>query len=343
MKAAILVEQNQPLLIDEVELPKKLDFGQVLVQLHYSGICGSQLGEIAGIKGADPYLPHLLGHEGSGIVIETGPNVTHVKVGDHVVLHWRPGIGIESQPPKYKWKGNILNAGYVTTMNEYAVVSENRITPIPFNTDKKVASLFGCAVTTGFGVIENNAQLKIGESIVVFGSGGIGLNVVQAAALVSAYPIIAIDRYDNRLELSSELGATHIINSHNKNVKEKIIEIVGQDNLDVFIDNTGQPDIITMGYQITKREGRIILVGVPHSGSNISIHSLPLHFGKYLSGSHGGETTPELDIPRYYKLYNSGKIALHKLITEIYSLEEINEALSAMISGKTRGRCLVKF
>jgi len=317
MKAAILVELNKPLLIDEVELPKDLDYGQVLVKVHYSGICGSQIGEIAGQKGPDPYLPHLLGHEGSGTVVETGMGVKYVNPGDNVVMHWRKGNGIDSDPPKYKWDGKLLNAGFVTTFNEYAIVSENRLTRIPKDANLKICSLFGCAVTTGFGVVNNNAQLKIGESIVIFGSGGIGLNMVQAAALVSAYPI-------------------------NENAKEIILEIVGQDNLDVFIDNTGQPDIITMGYQITKRDGRVILVGVPQIGKNISIYSLPLHFGKYLSGSHGGEATPESDIPRYHKLYNVGKLPLNKLITETCSLEKINEAISAMISGKTQGRTIVK-
>ena len=109
MLAAILVEQNKPLIIDEVRLPKTLDFGQVLVRLRYSGICGSQLGEIKGVKGKDPYLPHLMGHEGSGTVVETGPEVTRVRPGDHVVLHWKPANGIEANPPEYEWLGKLFN------------------------------------------------------------------------------------------------------------------------------------------------------------------------------------------------------------------------------------------
>ena len=106
MMAAILVEQNQPLIVDNVELPTSLDYGQVLVEVQYSGLCGSQLGEIAGVKGPDPFLPHLLGHEGSGVVINTGPKVSHVNIGDHVVMHWRLGKGIAACPPVYKWKGS---------------------------------------------------------------------------------------------------------------------------------------------------------------------------------------------------------------------------------------------
>ena len=128
MQAAILVEQNQPLVIDEVQLPKSLEYGQVLVKIYYSGICGSQIGEIKGVKGPDAWLPHLLGHEASGIVVEIGEGVSTVQADDVVVLHWRKGEGIESSPPKYQWQGKQLNAGFITTFNEYAVVSENRLT-----------------------------------------------------------------------------------------------------------------------------------------------------------------------------------------------------------------------
>src|SRR5262249_47498573 len=148
-----------------------------------------------------------------GTVVDIGPGVRQVKPGDCVVLHWRKGPGIEAETPKFKWGGTQVNAGWITTFNEYAIVSENRVTPIPGDSDLEVAALFGCAVTTGFGVVENNAKLRIGESIVVYGAGGIGLNIVQAAALVSAYPIIAVDLHDNRLALARQMGATHIINS----------------------------------------------------------------------------------------------------------------------------------
>jgi len=187
MKAAILNDLKRPLIIDDVMLPDELKFGQVLVKVSYSGICGSQIGEIEGVKGKDSYIPHLLGHEGAGIVIETGEGVKCVEPGDHVVLHWRKGRGIDAVPPLYEWQGNVLNAGYVTTFNEFAIVSENRVTPIPEDFDLKLAPLFGCAVTTGLGVVTNNAKLTIGESLVVFGAGGIGLNVIQGGAW---YPLI---------------------------------------------------------------------------------------------------------------------------------------------------------
>lgn len=178
MKAAVLVEQNKPLVIAEIELPEALSFGQVLVKVHYSGICGSQINEIDGTKGPDKFLPHLLGHEASGTVLDLGPGVKTVKQGDRVVMHWRAGNGLQCEPPSYRWDGRKVNAGWVTTFNECAVVSENRVTTIPDDFDLKLAPLFGCAVTTAMGVVNNDAQVKIGQSVVVFGVGGVGINIV---------------------------------------------------------------------------------------------------------------------------------------------------------------------
>jgi S-(hydroxymethyl)glutathione dehydrogenase/alcohol dehydrogenase len=340
MQAAILVELRKPLVVAEVELPKTLDVGQVLVRVHYSGICGSQLGEIDGVKGDDRYLPHLLGHEGSGTVLEIGPGVRHVAPGDKVVLHWRKGLGIESCPPSYRWEGRPLNAGWVTTFNEYAIVSENRVTSIPPDSDMEVAALFGCAVTTGFGVVLNDARVRIGESVVVYGAGGIGLNIVQAAALVTAYPIIAVDLYDEKLDLARRMGATHVVNARATDVCRAISQIC-PDGVDVFIDNTGIPSVIETGYRLTKQRGCLTLVGVPHKGNNISIYSLPLHFGKRLLGSHGGGAVPHEDIPRYHELFRRGRIVLRDLITNRYRLDEINAAVRAMREGRVAGRCLL--
>lgn len=342
MKAAILVAQKQPLEIAEVTLPEQLNYGQVLTQIFYSSICGSQLGEIEGVKGEDPYLPHLLGHEGSGRVVEVGPGVTHVRPGDHVVLHWRKGHGIEAAPPYYRWDKGRVNAGWVTTFNEYAVVSENRLTVIPPDFDLKVAPLFGCAVTTGLGVINNNAQLKIGEAIVVFGAGGVGLNVIQGAAMVSAYPIIAVDLFDNKLELAARFGATHCINSRKVDPRPEIVRIVGSQGAHVVVDNTGNTEVIKMAYELTHPRGRTILVGVPRKGDYINIYSLPLHFGKVLTGSHGGESHPGEDIPRYSQLYQAGKLYLREMITHHFSFNEINVALDKMRSGEIGGRCLIE-
>ncbi|HBA84533.1 MAG TPA: dehydrogenase [Verrucomicrobia bacterium] len=339
-RAAILVELKKPLVIEEIEIPA-LKFGQVLVQIVCSGLCGSQIGEINGAKGPDNYLPHLLGHEGLGVVKECGEGVRTVAPGDRVVLHWRPGAGMPCVPAKYASKLGTINAGWVTTFNEFAVIAENRMTKVPADFDPEVGALMGCAVTTGFGVINNNAQLKIGESIVVFGAGGIGLNIIQAAAMVSGNPIIAVDFYDNRLELAKSLGATHLINSRNVNAEEAVRALVGKDGADVAVDNTGNVKVIELAYRLTSGSGRTVLVGVPPKGSEATIYTLPLHFEKELTGSHGGESHPDHDIPRYVNLCKTGKLRLKELVGKRYRLEEINQAIQDMQSGEVAGRCLI--
>ena len=342
-KAAILVQQKQPLEVSAIDLPERLDAGQVLVRLAYSGICGSQIGEIEGVKGPDAWLPHLLGHEGSGHVLATGPGVRRVKADDAVVLHWRPAPGIEAATPKYSCDGKAVNAGWVTTFNEFAVISENRLTPIPADTDLRAAALYGCAVTTGFGVIDNRAHVRLGETVVVFGAGGIGLNVIQAASLAGAGAVVAVDLFDQRLDLAAKLGATHKVNAAKTDAWKQIAEIFGAKGPDVFIDNTGSPEVIGRGYAITNKRGRIILVGVPKKGQQTSIDTLQLHFGKTIVGTHGGEVDPADDIPRYMSLMKARDIDLGELITEVGRLEDVNGLIDHMRKGTSAGRCLIEF
>lgn len=338
-KAAILTELNSPLVVDEIEIPQ-LECGQVLVEVHCSGICGAQLGEIAGVKGEDKYLPHLMGHEGGAVVMEVGPGVAAVAKGNRVVMHWRKGVGIQARPASYKWNGRTVNAGWVTTFNQYAIVSENRLTPIPNDIDFEIAALMGCAVTTGLGIINNDAEVKIGQSVAVLGCGGVGLNVVQGAAMVSADPIIAIDIYDHKLEMARRFGATHLINSARADLREEVLKIVGTQGADVFIENTGLVRLIEQAYELTAKTGRTILVGVPRHDQDITIHSLPLHFGKILKGCEGGHTNPTTDIPRYLSLYRNGKLKLDGLVTHRFAFDQINEALDAVRNGEA-GRCVL--
>lgn len=341
MKAGILVQSNAPLEVAEIDMPEKLSFGQVLVKIHYSGICGAQLNEISAAKGPDKFLPHLLGHEGSGTVLETGEGVTTVKEGDTVVLHWRQSDGIQSNTPTYNWNGKKVNAGWVTTFNNYAVISENRLTKIPDDFDLRIAPLFGCAVTTAMGVVNNDAHVKVGQSVVVFGVGGVGLNVVQSAAMVSAHPIIGIDIRDNKLDMAKRFGATHCFNSATTgDLAGEIRKIVGNAGADVVIDTTGNARVIELAYDLTHPDGKTILVGVPRKGDNINIYSLPLHFKKVLTGSHGGGVDPHIDIPRYIRLVDTGKMKLDGIITHEFSLDNINQALDLVRSGEA-GRVLI--
>jgi len=338
-KAAILAESRKPLIVDDITLPETLDVGQVLVKVLYSTICGAQLNEIAAAKGPDKFLPHLLGHEASAKVLEIGPGVTNVKSGDTVVLHWRPSLGIQCRPPAYSWHGARLNAGWVTTFNEYAVVSENRMTVIPSDSDMKVAPLFGCAVTTAAGVISNDAKLKLGESVVVFGVGGVGLNVIQFADLAGANPIIAVDLIDEKLEMAKQRGATHLVNPSRLDVASEVRKIVGDAGPDKVIETTGVKSVIEQAYELTHADGTCVLVGVPRE--KVTIYTLPIHFNKTLTGSHGGSARPHIDIPRIMRLASAGRISFEGIITDEYPLDEVNSALDKMLSGRS-GRILLR-
>lgn len=339
IKAAILEESNKPLVIGDISPINELQFGQVLVEVHYSGICGAQINEIDAVKGPDKFLPHLLGHEGSGIVKEIGEGVSTVKVGDHVVMHWKPGSGLQSNTPKYTWKDKEINAGWVTTFNDQAIVSENRLTVIPKEFNMRVAPLFGCAVTTAFGVINNDAEVKVGQSVLIFGVGGVGLNIAQAASMVSAHPIIGVDLIESKLRMGENFGLTNSFLANSENLNDKILDIVGNSGVDIVIDTTGNSKVIEEAYNLTHPDGRTILVGVPNS--NVSIYTLPLHFKKILKGSHGGSAEPDIEIPRLMKLIKAKKMSIEELITHEFNFDEINDALDLFRTGAA-GRIIIK-
>lgn len=341
-RAAVLTELGQPLLLDEIESPP-LRFGQVLVKIRCSGICGAQLNEIAGAKGPDRFLPHLLGHEASGTVVELGEGVTTVAAGDHVVCHWRKGAGLQAPTPVYSSETlPRINAGWVTTFGEYAIVSENRITPVPQDFDPELAALLGCAVTTAMGVINNDARLGIGQSIAVFGAGGVGLSIIQLAAMVAAHPIVAIDLRDSKLELAHTLGATHTINAGTANALDEIRSLVGEDGVDVAIETTGVTDVIETAYEATSPHGRVVLVGVPSKDARRpSLYTLPLHFEKVLTGSEGGSSRPNADIPKLVRLCEAGKLSADGLVSRRYGLDRINDAIDDLRTGSVAGRSIV--
>lgn len=339
MKAAILVESKNPLVVANVDLPNDLEFGQVLVKVCYSGICGAQINEIDAVKGPDKFLPHLLGHEGSGIVEKVGRGVSRVKPGDKVVLHWRPSQGIQSITANYLWNGKKVNSGWVTTFNEKTIVSENRLTPVPNNFDLRIAALFGCAVTSAFGAVNNDAQLKIGQSTVIFGLGGMGLNIAYAASLVSAFPIIGVDLHQEKIEMGKNFGLTHGLLANTNEFESKIKDILNNNNPEVVFETTGNSKIMEKAYEITPSDGRTVFVGVPND--KILVDSLPLAFDKILKVSHGGDSRPDKDIPRYVNLVKYNKINFDKLITHEFNLDQINEAIKLFRTGLA-GRIMIK-
>ncbi len=331
--AAILTQLKQPLELDEVEIPK-LEYGQVLVELKTSRICGSQIGEIDGVKGEDRWLPHLLGHEAGGIVREVGPEVTTVKPDDHVVAHWRPGAGVQSRPPKYKRGSQTINAGWITTFNHWAVLSENRVTRIPEDLDLEIAALLADTLTTGFGIINRDAKARIGESLVIFGAGGIGLGAILGAKLAGLHPIVAVDLFPHKLEMAKQFGATHTLDGSSQDITEQVQAIVGKRGADITLDGTGNPSIIERCYSLTQPKGRCVLYGVMSHDKAVSIHTLPLHFGKLLTGSEGGGSQPHEDIPRLVRMIQNDQFDPKPMISHRGSLQEVDELISKMRKGE---------
>ena len=342
--AAILVDSGSPLVIDEILLPSELGAGQVLVEVITSGICGAQINEVDAVKGPDKFLPHLLGHEGFARVLEIGPGVTTVLPDDFVVMHWRPGTGIQSTPALYEWQGKRLNAGWVTTFNNHGVVSENRVTKIvPGAHDKNVLPMLGCALTTALGVLENDAKVNFRDSILVFGGGGVGLALIKAAKIFGVSNVVVVDINDEKLKYATNLGASNTVKFTNKeDTHNQLKKIYGKVLPSVAIDTTGSTDAIELCYEVSSGVGRIILVGVPKSDSKAKIYTLPLHFDKVIKGSHGGGSRPEVDIPILLDLMSRGDLNFDNYAIQSFKLNEINQAIVNLRSGVS-GRMIIDF
>ena len=333
MKAVILEKLDSDLTVGDVELTP-LQYGQVLVKNLVSGLCGAQLQEISGLKGNANFLPHLMGHEGCGIVQEVGVGVNTVKVGDKVVMHWRKGDGIESPFPSYIYNRNKMSSGKVTTLSEYSIVSENRLTTVPDDTPEELCALLGCGLTTALGVITNEADVKFGESVLIIGSGGVGVNLIQGAKLASAHPIYAVDVIEEKRDLCLAIGATEFINSTTTSIDRKF---------DVIIDTTGIPNVLSNAIELLSGKGRLILVGQPKPGQYVNIPNANKLFegsGKVIRATQGGMTSPTDDIPRYINLHKSGLLDISKIITHRFDIDDINEAFKLLRSGKA-GRIMV--
>jgi 2-desacetyl-2-hydroxyethyl bacteriochlorophyllide A dehydrogenase len=333
MKAVILEKLDSDLTVGDIELTP-LQYGQVLVKNLVSGLCGAQLQEISGLKGNANFLPHLMGHEGCGIVQEVGVGVNTVKVGDKVVMHWRKGDGIEAPFPSYIYNGNKMSSGKVTTLSEYSIVSENRLTTVPDDTPEELCALLGCGLTTALGVITNEADVKFGESVLIIGSGGVGVNLIQGAKLASAYPIYAVDVIEEKRDLCLGIGATEFINSTTTSIDRKF---------DVIIDTTGIPSVLSSAIELLSGKGRLILVGQPKPGQDVNIPNANKLFegsGKVIRATQGGMTSPTDDIPRYINLHKSGLLDISKIITHRFDIDDINEAFKLLRSGKA-GRIMV--
>jgi S-(hydroxymethyl)glutathione dehydrogenase/alcohol dehydrogenase len=344
MKAAVLETIDALLVIAEVELTP-LKAGQVQVKMIASGICGAQLQEIAGLKGNAKFVPHLLGHEGVGIVEDIGAGVTRVKPGEKVILHWRKAEGIEAEFPKYLYKGKEISSGKVTTFSEQVIVSENRVTPVPQDTPNELAALLGCGLSTALGTINNEADVKFGESVMVVGVGGVGGNLIAAAKLAGAYPIIAVDVVQAKETFAKEMGAHLFINAKEQDLLTAITEAFDMKSVDVIVDTAANKQGTENAIPLLSGTGRYILVGQPKPGTSIELINA-YHFfegeGKLFRATQGGRFSPSTDIPRYVRMAKGGVLKTDGLITHRIKLDEINDAIDLVRSGNA-GRILIEF
>lgn len=331
--AAILVRTGHPLELAELDLPALLP-GQLLVEVAYSGVCHTQLLEARGHRGEDRFLPHCLGHEGSATVLEAGPGVTKAKPGDRVVLSWIRGSGATVAGTRYDWQGHAVNAGPVTTFQRHAVVSESRVTVLDPAFPMATAALVGCAVPTGVGVVFNTAQARPGQSIAVFGAGGVGLCAVAAARAAGCDPIVVVDLVPAKLEAARAMGATHTVDAASGDAVARIREIC-PDGLDIAIEASGRPAVMAQSLAAVRPQGgTAAVVGNARFGETLSFDPQQLNQGKRLLGTWGGDSDPDRDYARYCRLLLAGRLDIAPLLSTPYPLVRINEALDDLEAGR---------
>jgi Zn-dependent alcohol dehydrogenase len=336
--AAILRAHNEPLELVSLEHEyvdhqgRFCSYGQVRVEVIASGICGAQLMEISGTKNADAPLPRLLGHEGVGIIRETGPGVSVQLLGKKCVLHWRKGDGPEATlPARYRKGLNTLGGGHITTFAQSVVVSANRVTPVPTDTPDELCALLGCGLSTALGTIEQEAKLKMGESLLVVGAGGVGLNLIMAGKLANAFPIHAMEVNPDKFSMARSVGA-HLCFQKAEGGK-----------YDVIVDTTGNVGAIESTLPLLSENGRFVCLGQTKPEESFQVLHAVNHYhgnGHRIIWSQGGGFQPSQMIPRYLNLWRSGALNLDGVISHRLPLERINEGLELVRNGQA-GRVLI--
>lgn len=333
MTAAVLEKCGQPLELLDLEIPK-LKRGQVLVKIAYSAICRSQLMEIAGNRGRDMWLPHLLGHEASGTVVDVGADVTKVSPGDDVILTWIKSSGIESDTPQYMHNGRTINAGPITTFSTYSIVSENRVVQKPDGLDMDIAVLFGCALATGSGMVLNELKPKATDSVIVLGLGGIGISALLTLLATGVKQVMAIDTDPQKIELAETLGVTAIRYESEESVVSSVRHFL-PDGADFCVEAAGATSTIELGFSLLNdRTGQLLFASHPPTGELISLDPHQLITGKQIRGSWGGATRPDEDVPLISKLFIEKKIPLTALTKDKFFLSDINSALDLFKGNK---------
>ncbi len=340
--AAILNKINNPLIIDEIENEKLLE-GQVLLKIIKTGICRSQIFEIFGGRGEDKWLPHLLGHEAIGLVIDIGKGVKKVKIGEKVIVTWISSKGINANPAKYIWRNKRLNGGQVTTFSEYSVCSENKLVPLNTGLKGDISPSIGCAWPTGYGLSLTLKKIKKSKTIGIMGLGGIGM-----AALLGVLDqnknatIITYDLNELRLNQAKKLGADLSINPSKEEVLNKTDEYTSGKLLDLLIECSGSIVSLNKSLSLINDKGLVKFLSHPNNGDLLLVDPFELIKGKRIEGSWGGGVNPDIHFIEILESISQNKF-FNKLYSEVtYPLSEINKAVDDLKSGEVL-RPVIKF
>jgi len=354
MKAAVLNDFGQPLDLEDIQLDPPRT-GEVQLRIGATGVCHS---DYHVIKGEWKYeLPMILGHEAAGIVEVVGPNVTGVNPGDHAVLSFRPACGVcrlcamgrsvlcEGRTgERFKMldgtarvhrNGQELSVlGRMGSFAERVVVPAEQVVPVRKDVSMEVLALIGCAVTTGVGAVINAAKVEPGSSVAVIGCGGVGLNVIQGAALVNAGRIIAVDLLPNKLEYARQFGATDTVNASNGDAVEQVRALTGG-GVDYAFEVIGNGKTVEQAIQMTRVAGTACIVGMAPQGTLASFDPLMLvNKETKLIGTWYGSARPRIDFPRIIELTVAGKLKVEELISRRYTLDQINEGFARLANGE---------
>lgn len=349
-RAAIKAEHGAPLVIETIELAKPGD-GEVLVKILSTGICHSQLHQIFNLRAP---MPVLLGHEATGVVLEVGEEVTHVLSGDRVMIQFVP----RDLPPgqtaaahtRFGWRGEEHEADDVYTWAEHALLNEQMMVPLRDDVPTDVTAIIGCAVITGVGAVLHSAKVQPGQSVAVFGVGGVGTNVLAGAKIAGANPIIAVDLHEEKLESAGALGATHTVNSANVDAPAAIKELT-DGGVDFAFDTIGVGEAfmqvvesVRAGVLGVSRGGTAVSVGLGYTDVALQRPRLFPFGERTLIGSMGGSARPGHVMLQYVEWFREGKLPLDQMVSRRYeSLDEINEAVRALKAGEIDARSIIVF
>jgi S-(hydroxymethyl)glutathione dehydrogenase / alcohol dehydrogenase len=350
VKAAVCREFGSPLVVEDVELAGP-NAGEVTVGLAACTICHSDVASVRGDWGGE--LPAVFGHEAAGVVVEIGERVDGVAPGDHVVVTLVRSCGrcrfcAEGEPAlcsasfslddrgplRYADGGEIRQGLRTGAFAERVTVHVSQVVPIADDVPLECAPLLACGVLTGVGAVTNTARVTAGSSVVVVGTGGVGLNSVQGAVLAAAEPIVAVDLVETKLEAAAEFGATHGLNAGRDDVIEAVRALTDGCGADYVVVTVGVPSVIEDALALVRRGGTLVVVGMPASGARAFFDPAQLaHDGQRILGSKLGSARPQEDVPKLAELYRRGRLKLDELISGRYPLAEINVALTDTARG----------